>query len=69
MKIQERQKTKKIFVIKMEKIKLTKEEKVKLLKKYLLIDEYVKAIVETLNEKQLDDYINENLDTLLLNGN
>jgi len=51
----------------MEKIKLTKEEKVKLLKKYLIVDEYVKAIVETLDNKKLDEWINENLNTLLLN--
>ena len=51
----------------MEKIKLTKEEKVKLLKKYLLVDEYVKAIVETLDNQKLEEWIDENLDTLLIN--
>ena len=51
----------------MEKRELTQEQKIKLLKKYLIVDEYVKAIVETLDNSKLDEWINENLDTLLLN--
>ena len=44
---------------------LTKEQKIELLKKYLIVDEYTKAIIETLDSKKLDEWINVNMDTLL----
>lgn len=45
---------------------LTKEDKLLLLKNFLVDEIYVKAIIDTFTDEELDKYINENLDTLLL---
>ena len=45
-------------------MKLTKEEKIELLKKYLVDEVYVKSIIETLNEEELDNWIETNLEVL-----
>jgi len=50
----------------MDKNKLTKEDKLVLLKNYLVEDNFVKAIIETLDEKELDKWIDTNLDTMLI---
>jgi len=50
----------------MDKNKLTKEDKLVLLKNYLVEDNFVKAIIDTLDEKELDKWIDTNLDTMLI---
>ena len=48
--------------------KLSKDEKIVLLKNYLVEDVFVNAIVETLSDEKLDEWINTNLDTMLICG-
>jgi len=45
--------------------KLTHEEKIALLKKFFVEDIYIKAMLETFNEQELDKIIDMNLNTLL----
>jgi len=45
---------------------ITKQEKLVLLKNFLEDETYVKAITDTLSEKELDSWINQNIDTLLI---
>ena len=48
------------------KEELTKQEKITLLKNFLADDICVKAIIDTLDDVQLDNWINQNMDTLLV---
>lgn len=52
----------------MTKTNLTDGEKKTLLKNYLVDDVCVKAIIDTLGEEQLDEWIDVNLDMLLVGG-
>ena len=45
---------------------MTKAEKMTLLKHFLQDEVYVKAIIETLSPTELDKWLNENVDTMLL---
>ena len=48
------------------KQEITKQEKLILLKNFLGDETYTKAITDTLSEKELDNWLEVNLDTMLL---
>jgi len=48
------------------KKEITKQEKLQLLKVFLKEEVYMKAITDTLSEKELDKWLEMNLDTMLL---
>ena len=48
------------------KKEITKQEKLQLLKVFLNDEVYAKAITDTLSEKELDKWLEMNLDTMLL---
>ena len=48
------------------KQEITKQEKLVLLKNFLGDEIFTKAIIDTLSEKELDNWLDTNLDTMLL---